>query len=900
MFVKLRRCIFAILLMMSLPASAQLRIQSTYRGSNFRQLSVAVCDSASRERLPGASVFITNGTDTLKSVADGGGVAYFDVPFKRDSLTFISSMLGFKTRTDKAMLNQYETQRLSIGLQEDPLQINAIVVTGESVAMVMHGDTTVFNSAAFNTFKGDPLRELLKKFPGVEVNDRGIKYQGKPIDRILVNGNNMFGKEIASAMDMVLAEEVRAVEVYEKTAVKDIDDDASIAKERVMDLRTWNPVEHIGQFSVKANGGIYTNKMADGNLDWFSGATMQLGNYTLGTKPRLTVDINGGHNATGIIPATQPMNSVDASITLGKDIPGKSGWSQNLRATYGTTKTTSGSSELFFPSESLAWRERADSTAAEENNAKRNISYSGSWYYRKGKNRYSLNGNIGFSQNFIRSRSFMSSNTDGSTRMFDKTSGDTTNNGNLNLKGDISHTFAKSGRRLTASLNMTGNISRGRGARVDSNEYSISPEWSRNTIAAGVLGTSLYATWSEPLPGKSMLAFTLTAGHSYESHKDVWTDMLTGLMDINNTKDYRQNKIQGEGTLGYRYGKEGDGFSASLQAGIRDVAVLRSERLSYPPSSNINFVRPSLTGNIGYTKAANSFSLHYHENDIAPATSQLRKSINDVNPFFLTAGNPSLKLPVDRNVDIAFSKAIEKKNMNVSLQFFGTHFSNAIASKTEFFDKETTLSEYGYIAPAGSSLTTPVNVNNKYSLATSLDLATYFPKSKINLSAMVGWGLSTNPYTIGEIASNNLMNSMSVNGSLSWSPKNSEIFLSPSLSFGRQSNSGDSSYDFINPSVYISYRQRFGQIAETSINYDWTGSFTTIDAFHYSNHSLSVTAGFLFGKDRRCRFEVFGYDLLNSARSYSISTTDYSTAFRYNSHLGRSVGVSLTFVFSRR
>lgn len=345
--------------------------------------------------MPGAVISIVSGRDTLNLVSDRSGHAVVKKSVLPDAaVTVITSFIGYRTRKDSLGTDSRTDIHVSVGMQEMPMELNSVVVRGDAVAMVMHGDTTVFNAAAFRTKEGDGLRNILKQMPGVSVDDSSITYRGQRIDRILFNGTNLFGKDIGNAMDMVLADEVKSVKVYGRKAADDLEDDGRSAKERVLDVHTWKPLEHVGSLVFVASGGMFTSRNADGGFDWSADGMLQIGSYSLGARPRISAEVSGGHNSLGGQPAMLPRDEFNAMIRVGKDVAGKYGYTHSLNFR-GTGGSTSGSSiQTFSPSD--AWTERADTSVSRSRNRICSAAYSGDGYFRKGKTSIRLNGSLSY------------------------------------------------------------------------------------------------------------------------------------------------------------------------------------------------------------------------------------------------------------------------------------------------------------------------------------------------------------------------------------------------------------------------------------------------------------------------------------------------------------------------
>lgn len=74
--------------------------------------------------------------------------------------------------------------------------MDELVIYAERPPVVIKKDTIEFNASAFKTLPNALVEDLLKKLPGVQVDKEGnIVVNGKPVNRILVDGKTFFGDD---------------------------------------------------------------------------------------------------------------------------------------------------------------------------------------------------------------------------------------------------------------------------------------------------------------------------------------------------------------------------------------------------------------------------------------------------------------------------------------------------------------------------------------------------------------------------------------------------------------------------------------------------------------------------------------------------------------------------------
>ena len=151
---------------------------------------LTVADSLSGEPVPFASVYLKPAKDTIIThftLSDAQGRAMLD-QVVRGEYNLNVEMMGYKPYRKKFYFTDYKNLG-KILLQEDARVLEAAKVTAAVAPIEIKGDTVVYNAAAYDVAQNDMLKDLLKKMPGIEVDDDGsVKVQGESVNQITVNG----------------------------------------------------------------------------------------------------------------------------------------------------------------------------------------------------------------------------------------------------------------------------------------------------------------------------------------------------------------------------------------------------------------------------------------------------------------------------------------------------------------------------------------------------------------------------------------------------------------------------------------------------------------------------------------------------------------------------------------
>ena len=181
-----------------------------------------VVDSETKEPLPEASVKLTQnygdtGYSITTSTTDSAGVFH---AYASGRCTLELSMLGYYSKKKTVLaFNDSRNDTIDIGtieLKMSAQMLKMVSVTGHARRFTVRGDTIVFHPEAFHLQEGARLDELIRKLPGVEVDDEGrMSWNGKPI-RLTMDGESMLGGE--GLMKQLPAEAVQDIKAYNKAS----------------------------------------------------------------------------------------------------------------------------------------------------------------------------------------------------------------------------------------------------------------------------------------------------------------------------------------------------------------------------------------------------------------------------------------------------------------------------------------------------------------------------------------------------------------------------------------------------------------------------------------------------------------------------------------------------------
>lgn len=173
----------------------------------------------------------TDSTVVRGTMTDSIGQFTLPVPTEGGYVLKVS-FVGYQTLLKDFRVESSSPDTLNLGtmsMLSNDQTLRMATVTGVAARVEQKEDTTVFNAAAYRVPEGSTLEALVKQLPGVEVSEEGtIKWNGKEVKELLVNGKDFFKGDTKIAMKNLPTEMVNKIKAYDKqseyTEMTGIDD----------------------------------------------------------------------------------------------------------------------------------------------------------------------------------------------------------------------------------------------------------------------------------------------------------------------------------------------------------------------------------------------------------------------------------------------------------------------------------------------------------------------------------------------------------------------------------------------------------------------------------------------------------------------------------------------------
>jgi len=135
---------------------------------------------------------------------------------KQNEFILETSSLIYESVTKILNVTQ-NTQKFNedIILKERTVELQEIEITATPRVQIRN-DTTIFNIKKLTDGTERVVEEILKKLPGITINDKGkLKFKGKDISNVLIEGDNLFNGNYTVGTQNINASHIKGIEAIE-------------------------------------------------------------------------------------------------------------------------------------------------------------------------------------------------------------------------------------------------------------------------------------------------------------------------------------------------------------------------------------------------------------------------------------------------------------------------------------------------------------------------------------------------------------------------------------------------------------------------------------------------------------------------------------------------------------
>ena len=798
----------------------------------------------------------------------------------------------------------YNFDRIRLILQSKLL--SEVIINARVVPMKINGDTTEFNAAAYATQKNAKVEDLLKQLHGMKINQSGvIMFQGEPVAKFLVDGEEFFSDDPALITKNIRADMVSKIQVYDQKSdqakLTGIDDGVKLKTINVVlqeDKRkgVFGKAEagygtgdyYVGQvmankFTVKEKIAAYGNISNSGRVglngtdnDRYGVGNNNSGYYGLGLP--FSKDAGGVYNKKWN-EDKQSINSGYKIKALDIDAVSSTITQNNLPDNYNKTVSDAKSfTSSFQQSLNANFQTKLDSTS----DLSADVSGSGSKYTTDNQNSdFTARGNgILLNTSNINSNSEQSSDWSylnaRYTKRLKKKGRSISLNGGVNASSTKSESYFISDLAFfdtAGELDSTVRLDQYKPTNIHSTYLFAGASYSEPLFKTISLSTSY--NFSSSIGEERRLSFNKSGSGRYDIADPLFSN------------DFKTNTISNRYDLGLNWVKPT--VSLNINTGLESVNLKQRDQLADTTLNRqfLNF-RPAAYFWKRLTKAA-TININYTGNTIQPSLSQLQPARQNTDPLNIQLGN-SLLSPAFTN-DLRFRYRVYQPTLDRGINFsagYGTTFRAIISNRTT--------------DSTGKNVFTYSNLKEKNPDNWNISGEVYGHIPKLDAILSLNFGVSRNSYY--SYVNNNLLNNKTTVYSPEINVWKNKVNYSYYFNIGYNITANET-----NIQVDNNTRRFFSDIGfftklplnffiGSDVNYEFTGKNQVFDR-NFERMILKAYFGKNFLKDESLKLSVTGNDLLNQNTGYSRNVSTSMFSEQRNNTIRRNLMFSISWDFSK-
>lgn len=768
-----------------------------------------ISDAGDNKPLKSATVVLidANGKTHGGSVSDGRG-RFVVGNINIGSYDLNVRYIGYDTLRKSVSITAGDTLRLgTLLLKASSLLTDGVEVTGNAIRMEVKGDTAEYNAKQFKTDKNAVAEDMIRKMPGIEVDQNGqVKAQGEQVRRVLVDGKPFFGNDPAAALKNLPSEVIDKIQVYDQMS----DQSAFTRFDDGDRTKTLNIVmredRKRGQFGkLYAGYGTDDRYSAGGNVNLFNGdqrisligmsnninqqnfsiqdilgavgggndpmrqrmgAMMQaFGGGRIGGMGRMFGGGRGGGGGGGssvgdfLVPQS---DGITAAHSFG--INYSDSWKKNLSFTgsYFVNLTDNESDQntnrLYFLTGNTTQDNIQQNKSDTRNlNHRLNLRFD---YTLDSLNSFSLTPRLTFQSTDKNVKSLDSTLTSENTTLNTSDVRTESNTKGINFNNELLYRrkFLTDGRTFSITLRTGYNDNTGDGTTTAYNQFlqqnALRSDSLLQQIPSDGNGLTLgaNASYTEPLFENSILqlSYNVNYNRNTATRKTFLLDTLStefNRMDtvLSNESESRYTTHRPGVNLRYNFNP-----TTNLSIGADYQIAELSVKQLFPQPFDVTRTFTNVLPSLSFTMRPNMMSnirVNYRTSTDQPSISQLQNVVDNSDPLRLSVGNPNLKQEFTHALSVNYGTF----NIMSASAFF------IMASVRNTFDRMTTstivatsdtLLDGNIRLGSGAQLTRQINLDGYWSANT---FATYsFPVEpldslKLNLSINAGASFTRTP-----------------------------------------------------------------------------------------------------------------------------------------------------------
>ncbi|MCW3074950.1 MAG: hypothetical protein JWP69_2019, partial [Flaviaesturariibacter sp.] len=181
-------------------------------------LSGRLQDTENGASLQGATIILKSIRDTTitqTTYTDTAGHFQFD-QLGRDSFRISFSSIGFETLVRTVRIDSADVVMPPVSLPRSSKELAGVVVISTTPPATQKGDTVQFNASQYKVNPDASSEDLVRKIPGITVENGVVKANGENVQKVTIDGRELFGDDATAALRNLPAEIIDKIQVFDR------------------------------------------------------------------------------------------------------------------------------------------------------------------------------------------------------------------------------------------------------------------------------------------------------------------------------------------------------------------------------------------------------------------------------------------------------------------------------------------------------------------------------------------------------------------------------------------------------------------------------------------------------------------------------------------------------------
>lgn len=772
-----------------------------------RTIGGIVTDQQTKAPLPKATVKLSSLSDSsskFNTLTDTAGKFSF-TGLHKDSFLLSITYVGY---SPVSRIIAVDTSDVNIKIAAAPgagSDLATVIIQTKVSPVGQKEDTLQMNASQYKVNPDATTEDLVKKMPGITIENGQVKAQGETVRRVTLDGRELFGDDATAALRSLPAEVVDKIQVFDRLSDQDRAAGVTTGEtQKEINIVTRAGMRN-GQYGrVYAGYGTDDRYSLGGNATFLKenrrisivGQSNNINQQNFSAQDLLGVTSSGGRGGFGgggfggfggggggrptggggfggggfggggfggfggggFLVGQQ--NGINRTNAIGINFSNNWGKKIRMSASYflnNSHNTTSQESNTeYFPGSPSRFSNVDRLSTSSGNNTNHRVNARIEWQIDS-MNQIIISPNLSFQEN--NSNSFSNtSNRYSSAKLANETANKTNSSrsgNNLNNNILFSHNFRKRGRTFSINLNTSYNKREGESyttyQRFNSSSVLDSSDSRFADQSNNTLQVSARLSYTEPLSQKSQLQFTYNPSYSksdadqmtysYDSTSMEYSIFRPGFSNVFNNKTKAHN-----GGIAFRTGDRDNQFTAGINYQRTELYNNREfPSPAFEGSKAFNNLLPNAMARFKLSSRSN-IRLFYRTNVNQPSINQLQDVVDATNAPTYSQGNPELKPQYSHSLNSTYTFTNTGKGTVFVGNVYAQKSNNYITNATYFIEKDSVIGVTKI--DSLSTLSKQLNVDGYYNLRSFLTFAVPLRFIKSNLNMNGGFSYSKIPGVI--------------------------------------------------------------------------------------------------------------------------------------------------------